>query len=301
MQGSLFTSILNEKNIVKFINKNKIDIVVLERSLYGTLINRIKKQKLLCKIWIFVHNIEKQYFEKKIRRYKIVYYLPYLKIVESEKETFKYADYIITLTERDSRLIDKIYSKKTDLILPMAFYDCFDNKKVMKDPHNQGTKELLFIGTLFDPNYDGIKWFVDNVMIELMDYQLIIVGKNFEIKRNELERINVHVIGTVDSLEKYYYSYNIIIMPIFYGDGMKVKMAEAMMYGKTILASNEVLEGYEVNGVQGIYRCNTKNEYIDTIRMMEGKDSCYNKMVRNLFLSKYCLNNQIVHCKKIWT
>ena len=99
---------------------------------------------------------------------------------------------------------------------------------------------------MFSPNYDGIKWFAENVMTELKDYHLIIVGKDFEQKKDELENVNVHVVGTVESLEKYYYSENIMVMPIFYGDGMKIKTAEAMMYGKIILASDEALEGYEV-------------------------------------------------------
>lgn len=90
-------------------------------------------------------------------------------------------------------------------------------------------------------------------------------------------------------------------MPIFYGDGMKIKTAEAMMYGKTILASDEALEGYEVKDIQGIYRCNTREEYLETIHMIERNENYYNKSVRNLFLSKYCLNNQIYECKRLWT
>lgn len=301
LRGTLFTSATNEQKIVDFIQKNRINIVLFERSMYGSLISRIKKRKLKCEIWIFVHNIEKQYFENKIKCNRFLYMLPYWKIVESEKRTFDFADYIITLTERDARLIKEIYGKKNNLTLPMAFYDEFNYKKLIKDNSNHGTKELLFIGTMFAPNYDGIKWFVENVMSELSGFHLTIVGKNFEFKRNDLERENVQVIGTVESLDKYYYSDNIMIMPIFYGNGMKIKVAEAMMYGKTILASNEALEGYEVDGIHGIYRCNTKEEYIKVIRTIDITKSYYNKMVRQLFLSKYCLESQINKCKKLWT
>lgn len=298
LRGTLFTSASNEKKIVEFIQNNNIDIVVLERSMYGSLIKKIKRQKLACEIWVFVHNIEKQYFKNKVKHQSFLFYLPYLKIAKSEEETFKYADYIMTLTERDSKLIEEIYGRKSDLTLPMTFYDVFDDKKRAKD--NQGKKELLFIGTMFAPNYDGIKWFVENVMTELENYHLTIVGKNFEQKKSELEKKNVNVIGTVESLEEYYYSDNIMVMPIFYGDGMKIKTAEAMMYGKTILASDEALEGYDVADVQGIYRCNTKEDYIKIIKKIEGKENYYSKMVRQLFLAKYCLDSQIIKCKETW-
>mgnify|MGYP002509885019 CR=1 FL=1 len=299
-RGALFTSVANEQKIISFIEKNCISIVVFERSMYGSLITKIKKQKLPCELWVFVHNVERRYFENKMKCHKILYSLPYWRIAKSEKETFKYSDYIITLTLRDAQLINKLYGRNSDLILPMTFYDEFDDKKLFKNGE-QDTKELLFIGTMFAPNYEGIKWFVDYVMPELNGFHLVIVGKDFELKRTELESKNVRVVGTVESLDQYYYSNNIMIMPIFYGDGMKIKTAEAMMYGKTILASDEALEGYEVNDVQGIYRCNTREEYLETIHMIERNENYYNKSVRNLFLSKYCLNNQIYECKRLWT
>ena len=62
LRGTLFTSASNEQRVIDFIKKNKIDIVVFERSMFGSMIRKIKKQGLNCKIWVFVHNIEKQYF-----------------------------------------------------------------------------------------------------------------------------------------------------------------------------------------------------------------------------------------------
>ena len=119
-----------------------------------------------------------------------------------------------------------------------------------------------------------------------------IVGKNFEKVRQELEQKNVKVIGTVDNLEEYYYRFPVIVMPILYGAGMKVKTAEAMMYGKTILASDEALVGYETDGIKGIFRCNTAEEYIEVIQDIFNKKNIYNfredqQSVRNLYLGKY--------------
>ena len=81
---------------------------------------------------------------------------------------------------------------------------------------------ILFVGSYFLPNYQGILWFVEHVM-PYISYKLKIVGKGMEEKRIELERKNVEVIGTVDDLSEYYYAAEAIIMPIFLGSGMKVK------------------------------------------------------------------------------
>lgn len=80
-------------------------------------------------------------------------------------------------------------------------------------------------------------------MPQLPECVLEIVGKGFEELKNQLTRSNVKVIGGVDSLEPYYENAAAVVMPILYGDGMKVKTAEAMMYGKVIFASEEALEG----------------------------------------------------------
>ena len=106
-------------------------------------------------------------------------------------------------------------------------------------------------------------------MPSLSNYRLKIVGKGFEYKKGDLERDNVEVIGTVDDLDPFYYEDNMMIMPIFYGAGQKVKTAEAMMYGKIILATDEALEGYDTDEVQDVYRCNSKEEFISAIHIAE--------------------------------
>ncbi len=125
-------------------------------------------------------------------------------------------------------------------------------------------------------------------MPSLPDYTLRIVGKNFEIKKKELERDNVDVIGTVDDLEPFYYADNIMVMPIFYGAGQKVKTAEAMMYGKTIIATEEALEGYSVTDIEGIHKCRTSTDFISAIQYEEMRPKQkYNYSVRDFFVSRF--------------
>ena len=119
-------------------------------------------------------------------------------------------------------------------------------------------------------------------------FKLYIVGKDFEKDKEYLERRNVIVVGTVDNIEDIYYHYSIVVMPIFYGSGMKVKTAEAMMYGRTILATDEALEGYDIEGVNGIFRCNTQEEYINVIIQLFKDDIPeFREEVHQKYLEKY--------------
>lgn len=290
LRGSFFMEKESEDEILRFIKEEKIDIVIFERSMFGRLITKIKRE---CSVqtWVFIHNIEKNYFYNKVKYQNICFMLPYLCVAKSEKITMQKIDVIMTLTDRDAKLVKNIYGRQTDMVMPMTFDDCYAQKvqKIKSVYDLQGKKTLLFIGSMFPPNYEGIKWFAQNVMPELNDYTLVIVGKDFEKKADELDKENIKVIGTVDELATYYLGNNVMVMPIMFGDGMKIKTAEAMMYGKMIFATHEALEGYDTGDVEHIYECNSKEDFVKKIRKHypEATETFYFKDVRECFLDKY--------------
>lgn len=270
----------DERKIYQYIHNSQAQYVFLDSTIIGKL---VKKKALYTQI-VFFHNVEVDYSWNKVKNESIVYFPAYLATQLNERKAIN-ADKMLCLNARDAILIEKKYKRKPDYFLPVTFEDVFDSSRTKE---NKG-RRLLFLGSLFGPNQSGIEWFMENVMVNLPDVELDIVGKGFEVKKEEYEKhSNVHVIGTVKDPSEYYYDHDIVVMPIFYGAGMKVKTAEAMMYGRIILASDEALEGYEVEGVKGIYRCNTAQEYIDAIKMVLGeKRDLWQNDVRTLFLNKY--------------
>ena len=145
----------------------------------------------------------------------------------------------------------------------------------------------LFVGVAFFANIHGINWFIDNVFPHVPG-KLFIVGKGMGkvFERRKSERILIW--DYVENLSDFYYQANLVVLPVFVGGGMKTKTAEAFMYGKTVLASSESLQGYEV--CEGaVYRCDTKEEYINVINelILEDKISLYNAKSRFLFEKYY--------------
>ena len=279
-------SYAEEKKILEYIEQVDPDILFADTSILGKILLKVNKR---IKKIVFCHNVEKEYAKHRVMNEGWRYIPVFFATKYNEWLSVKEANKLICLNVRDSKLIEKNYDRKPDFLLPISFMDSFDSSKVYRE---KSDKVLLFIGSNFGPNYDGIKWFINNVMQELKEYNLIIVGKDFENVKEKLERENVTVIGTVQKLDEYYYRYFNIVLPIKYGDGMKVKTAEAMMYGMNIFATNEALEGYETDGVCGIYRCNSSNEFIKNIRQHASGDSI-NKEVRNIYLKNNCFDNQI--------
>lgn len=271
----------NERKILKCIESISPDIIFLDGVLVGNILSKISNNIYTI---VFEHNCEKRYYYLRMKHEGLMYAIEYWAASRCEKIAVSKCSMLICISERDQLDIARLYSRNADLLLPVSFENKLCKERIEKNVN----KEILFVGTNFGPNLQGITWFVENVMSVLSDYKLYIVGMGFEKEKENLERENVVVVGTVDVVEDFYYRYSVVVMPIFYGSGMKVKTAEAMMYGRTILATDEALEGYDIEGVEGIFRCNTKEEFVQVInQLFENNIIFFREKVYQKYLEKY--------------
>lgn len=276
----------NEKVIIRFIVSYHADLIFIDSSTLGRL---AKSKEISDKVIVFYHNIEADYAWNKVKN-EGMHFLPSYWASKYNDKCGTFADRVMCLNDRDSHRLYTLYGRKADFLLPITFSDNFDIKKTT----NVYKREILFVGSLFSSNKLSIEWFIREVMPKLDNVVLNIVGKGFEKMKGEYEKTkNVCVVGSVQQLDTYYYEHALIVLPIICGAGMKVKTAEAMMYGRTILASDEALEGYEVDGVEGIVRCNEAEEYVRAINDFfdKGVYKPYQEQVRKLFLEKYETNS----------
>ncbi len=271
-----------EKEIFKYINHQKIDMLFIDSSMLGRMARIDGNYKKV----VFFHNVEAYYALNKVKNEGIKFLPSYWASKRNEVKAMKYADRIICLNERDANTLKLLYRRTPDYILPVTLTDSFDEERY----NNAVLKKncLLFVGALMPQNQISVEWFIERIMSGLPEVTLDIVGKGFDRKKDEYEKnSNVNVIGEVDDLGEYYYSHPIVVLPIQYGAGMKIKTAEAMMYGRIIIGSDEAFEGYEVNGADGIYRCNSAEEYICRIKEeLTGENLNLGKS-RLVFLKKY--------------
>ena len=273
-----------EKDVVRFIEKQNIDLLFIDSSIIGRLACVKRKYKTV----VFYHNIETDYAMNKVRN-EGLFFLPSYWASKYNDRCGARADGVICLNERDSERLYGLFGRKADFLLPVTLKDTFKEERT----RFKYKREILFLGSLFSPNQISIEWFMKEVMPKLRDIQLKIVGKGFESKKKEYEKYeNVNVIGTVEEPDQYYYQHAAVVLPIRYGAGMKVKTAEAMMFGRRIFASDEALEGYDVQELPGITRCNEADEFAEAINLYFDKEETkpYEPEVRRRFMEKYETN-----------
>lgn len=274
-----------ERKFIDFIITKKIDLVFFDTSIFGRTIKKVAKlttAKTVC----YMHNIEAKYAYNKVKNESKTFYPLYWSYKYNEKLAVKYADYIISISERDACELEKTYGRKTDRVVHVTFEDDIKSGILNFAEEHKEKVELLFVGSYFTPNVQGIDWFIKNVL-SLVPAKLTIVGKGMEALKDKYDAETVSVVGSVTDLEPYYTKYDAVVLPIFSGSGMKVKTAEAMKYGKILFATDEALEGYE--DMEGfIYRCNSKDDFINAISDYIKKGiSKSSEVVRKQFKSYY--------------
>lgn len=275
----------NKREIVSKINVENIESVFIDSSIFGCLSYEIKTNTK-AKVFVFFHNVEYDFWKDQVRL-KRNYYHSYKIILAliNERMAVKYADRIITLNHKDSARLFELYKRRADKEIPVAIKEekiCIDTQVQYHHP-----LRLLFFGSNFPPNIEAAEILI-NEICPYINAKVTIAGNGMDVLREKYACTDkIQIQGFVDNISDMYNSSDLMVLPIMSGAGMKVKTAEALEYGKNILASSNALEGYDVNGINGVIKCDTAQEFIHAINNFDLAIPRFNQSARQLFINKY--------------
>jgi len=235
------------KNISSIVAKEIYDVVILDSVFCGVYLETIKKI-FKGKIILRAHNIEFNLWQRikneEQNKLKKIYLNIQLKRLETfEKKIINKVDAIITITTEDKNYLNDKYKNKNVFILPYAV------KKVFA-PNIPINRSINFyhLGSMdWLPNLDGLQWFLNNVWNKFfIDNNLMffrMAGRNmpnFLINKSEK---NLFIEGAISDADNFVKSCDIMICPLFSGGGMRIKIIEALAYGKPVIATKIAAEG----------------------------------------------------------
>ena len=269
------------KDALKLADTNNYDWVYFENSANGNLLEIFKKKGY--KTSVFFNNCESDYNDVRFSKGGLKKTIYGWLIRKSERKSIELADYRIALSSRDADRLEELYGVKVDKLLPLTLADeCSDRMNTESIPDN-----VLLFGPVGSANLEGFSWFVKNVS-PYIDCKTIVAGKGFEAYKEEWETDKVKVIGFVDKKEDAYNMASMVAIPLLSGGGMKIKTAEALMYGKYIFGTDEAFSGYalDYNAVGGL--CNSIEDFINCINSyIKDDEKKYNDYSRNAYLRNY--------------
>lgn len=160
--------------------------------------------------------------------------------LESETRLLGGADRIVAIQATEGQGIAEKLGKDRVLVAPMAVTTAEQSY-----PGNSG--HVLFVGSGTAPNVDAIRWFLAEVWpavhAQVPHAVLDVVGNVGNSVSGQGEDVKVH--GLVDDLGTFYREADVVISPLRVGSGLKIKLVEALSYGKAIVASTVTCQGVE--------------------------------------------------------
>lgn len=275
-----------ERAIVNRIGDEDVGCVYLNGSNLGRLARGIKRRFPRVQVLTFFHNVEARFFLGALRRRPGLRSAAVLIANHSaERMAARFSDRLIALSARDSQLLRRLYGREATDIIPMALAD-------QLQPGDEQRRErpgyALFVGGAFYANQAGITWFVDQVAPHI-PMRTVVVGHGMEGIRPRLQRSsNIEVVGGVPGLQDWYRDAAVAIAPIFDGSGMKTKVAEALMFGKAIVATPEALVGYERVADAIGAPCDGREAFVRALnRFADSSHPAFDPALRRLYEDHY--------------
>jgi polysaccharide biosynthesis protein PslH len=154
---------------------------------------------------------------------------------------------------------------------------------------------LFSIGAMdWIPNLEGVCWFLDKVWPEIHpkypELHYYVAGRNMPQWLKDKDYPNVDVIGEVDDATAFMHSKSVLVVPLFSGSGIRIKIIEGMACGKTIISTTVGAEGINYTRDRDLFIADTPEEFIRCISAcVENIGLCKStgRNARELALSAY--------------
>jgi polysaccharide biosynthesis protein PslH len=129
---------------------------------------------------------------------------------------------------------------------------------------------LFSLGSMnWIPNQEGIRWFLQDVWpdvhIQFPGLKYYLAGREMPGWMCSLNLPNVIVLGEVEDAREFLASKSIMIVPLFSGSGIRVKIIEGMSAGKTIISTSIGAEGIRYTNRENILIADAPCEFFEMI------------------------------------
>ncbi|MCO5260612.1 MAG: glycosyltransferase family 4 protein [Crocinitomicaceae bacterium] len=279
IRNVLFRSI--PYNIERFISKavsdelkqllteNNYDFIQIEGAFVAYYIDEIKKQTT-APIIVRTHNIEYVIWERLslnesnwIKRYFYGHLAKRLKRFESVY--YNKADGIAAITEEDKERLQGLNVTTPIEVIPAGVQ--LNSFKLKIEQKNDTVFSISALDWI--PNIEGLNWFFETIWNGVLErkpsVQLHIAGKSTPDWLLNTNYPNTTIHGFVDDAAVFKQTYQLMLVPLLSGGGMRVKIVEGLALGKCIISTTIGAEGIDYSDRKNIVIADTPEEWIDAI------------------------------------
>jgi glycosyltransferase involved in cell wall biosynthesis len=199
----------------------------------------------------YLHNLS-----KRIKRFEISYLNEY--------------DLLVPITDRDGIILDSLGNIKPRHTSQTGidFASLVPTAKKLEFP------SLFHIGALdWAPNQEGLIWFFDHCWTRIHsqnpDMRFYLAGRNApEWLERRFKLDGVVYMGEINDAYDFINSKAIMVVPLFSGSGMRIKIIEGMALGKPIVTTDVGTEGIPTVDGNNIMIANDADQFVESINRL---------------------------------
>ncbi|HEY2395349.1 MAG TPA: glycosyltransferase family 4 protein [Rudaea sp.] len=208
------------------------------------------------------HNVEHQLLEQRAQRAPGALQRTLLrgqaaKLKRYERAAVQRAAQVLACSRDDADQLSRLAPETSISVVPNGVdVDRCRPRPVCSDPVS---RQLVFVGQMgWFPNREGVQWFLGEIfprIVEcLSDVEFVVVGKAEGLHIPAALRDRVRLMGFVPDLSAIVQDAAVYVVPLRSGSGTRLKVLEAMAFGKAIVTTAIGAEGIDlVPGEEAVF------------------------------------------------
>ncbi len=232
---------------------------------------------ITCPVILRAHNVEYLIWEGVARQSSNLLKRFYLGIMtrrlrNDELRLWAKSNGILAISSKDENLMRKsgIAVPIRSVAVAMKISSTCTNQEIPK-LHN-----LFHLGAMdWLPNSEGVRKFITQfwpaIRSAFPELQLHLAGKSMpnDLVTDSVE--NIYNDGVVEDAQIYMQSNGIMLVPLWSGSGIRIKIIEGLSLGKIIITTSVGASGIEVQHGKELFICDTVDEFIAAIRLLQSE------------------------------
>lgn len=233
-----------------------IDLIVFDTELTGqaALTATLNKPYAMIVHDIYGESLRRQFKITAWRPHKVVRLVDWLKTSYYERRVLARHQNLITVSRSDEAYLRKHFPGAR-----VAFSsNGVDTEAFSRNGHKDDGQTLLFVGGFeYEPNVDAFFYFCREILplvrAQQPDLKFVAVGRNPTTAMSAYAGANeaVTLTGAVKDVRPYYGRASVVVLPLRFGSGMKLKTLEAFAMGVPVVSTPVGVEG--IDALDGVH------------------------------------------------
>jgi len=209
---------------------------------------------------------------------------------ETEAEIFSVYDHVMVLCQPDYEAVTAMAGQGKALLCPHTVEPCMH-------PVRKEVKNIIFIASAYLPNKDAINWFIANCWPHISakyNVQLSVYGTvagSLDIQGQQ----QIACIGFMPDIDQIYSDADIVINPVRFGAGLKIKNLEALGHGVPLVTTTHGARGMEAGANNAFLVADDAGAFIESmeslinsVQLRTKLSKAANKFVMDNFSAERC-------------